>query len=145
MRQEVVRLLKPLAAIAVENPVLPGTPDVNYVEGWIELKWIRSWPKQAETVVKIDHYTAQQRIWHYKRRRAGGQSWFLLRCRTEWLLMDGAVAAFTVNRATKAELIAACTAYWGAGLSATELLYYLKQRLPAYSFTPEEISRLRDL
>jgi hypothetical protein len=145
MRSNIVKMLAPLNAIPVENPARPGTPDVNYVEGWIELKWLRSWPKRPETVILIDHYTTQQRLWAYKRRKAGGQSWFLLQCKREWILLDGAVAAFTVNRSTKAELISACVAYWGTGLNDRELIYYLKQRQPAYEFTPEEISRLREL
>jgi hypothetical protein len=145
MRQELVKLLKPIGAMAVENRVLPGTPDVNYIEGWIELKWLRSWPVGADTVVRIEHFTPQQRVWHFRRRRAGGQSWFLLRCKREWLLLDGAVAALVVCHATRAQLIERAELYFSTGLEVPTLVDCLRRRQLPYSFTPEEISQLRDL
>jgi len=51
----------------VENPCLPGTPDVcvgfNGKCAWIELKMIESFPKRASTPVRIDHFTSQQKLW----------------------------------------------------------------------------------
>lgn len=143
MRKKVVAALKPLHAIAVENPCLPGTPDVNYVEGWVELKWLREWPSKAETPVRLDHYTVQQKVWAYLRRRAGGQCWFLLQCGREWLLLDGVVAAQHVNHATKQQLIEVATAYFSTGLEDEELVDLLQQRQPAFSPTKAEIARLR--
>lgn len=140
MRQRVTRGLREIGAIAVENPVLPGTPDVNYVEGWIELKWLRSWPVQGG-VVSIPHFTPQQKVWHYKRRRAGGNSWFLLQCRREWILLDGAVAAKVINKLTREELIDA-GAYWH-GMMWHELIQHLVQRQGPYVFTPSDIKAMR--
>jgi hypothetical protein len=142
MRQRVIRDLKPLAAIAVENPVLPGTPDVNYVEGWIELKWLRSWPIN-DGIVQIPHFTPQQRVWHYRRRKAGGCSWFLLQCKREWLLLDGALAAMVVNKSTRIELIGHAERYWADGLVVQELIDRLASTQGPYQFTPEQIGRLR--
>jgi len=144
MRGAVVKALKPLHGIAVENPCLPGTPDVNYIEGWIELKWLRAWPKRDDTIVRFDHYTTQQKIWAYLRRRAGGQCWFLMQCGREWLLLDGAIAAMVVNKSTKAELIAASSAYFSSGLSSEDLLVLLEQRQPAFTPTKEEIAKFRE-
>jgi hypothetical protein len=144
MRKKVVQALKPLHGIAVENPCLPGTPDVNYIEGWVELKWLRSWPKGADTVVRFDHYTVQQKVWAYMRRRAGGQAWFLIQCGREWILLDGAVAAMHVNKATKAELISVATAYFDAGLQPDDLVQLLQQQQPAFRPTADEIARLKE-
>lgn len=141
MRQRVTRGLRDLNAIAVENPVLPGTPDVNYIEGWIELKWLRTWPQQGG-IVRIPHFTPQQKVWHYKRRRAGGQSWFLLQCKREWLLLDGAVAAMVVNKATRDELITASARHWN-GMMWDELIQWLLRKQERYTFTPSDIEAMR--
>ena len=141
-RQRVIRDLKSLNAIAVENPVLPGTPDVNYIEGWIELKWLRSWPVR-DGVVTIPHFTPQQRVWHYRRRKAGGTAWFLLQCKREWLLLDGAVAAMHVNKSTRIELIGLSERYWPNGLDVLDLVERLRGTQGPFTFTPEDIARLR--
>ena len=115
-RRKVVRLLKPVDAVSVENRVGIGTPDVNYAEGWIELKWLRRWPKQ-DVVVKIEHFTKQQRIWLRRRWRAGGAAWLLLQVRREWLLFDGETAAEVVGYATRGTLVDRCTAYFQNGIN----------------------------
>lgn len=56
----------------VENAVGPGTPDINFLGGWIESKSIPAFPKRDTTVVALDHYTNTQRGWHVRRRMAGG-------------------------------------------------------------------------
>jgi len=144
MRGKVIRALKPLHAIAVENPALPGTPDVNYVEGWLELKWIRAWPKRASSVVQIDHYSPQQRIWHIKRRVAGGSAWFLLQCGGEWLLLDGAVAALHVNAVTHAELIGLCHLYCSGGLKVKELIECISKRMNVFTLSDANVMKLRE-
>lgn len=144
MRKKVVKALAPLNAISVENPCLPGTPDVNYIEGWIELKWLRSWPKREETPVRLEHYTKVQRVWAFRRRRAGGQCWMLLQCGREWLLMDGAVAALTLGHCTKAELIEHSEAYFSSGLDAATMIQFLQLGLDQYTFTTDDFDRLRE-
>ena len=127
MRGRINKALKPLDAVAVENRVYPGTPDVNYVEGWIELKWIRRWPKNCEeSPVLIDHFTAQQRVWLSRRKRRGGRIHVLLQVGAEWILLDGQVAADILGRATRPELIAAAEAYWEKGLKEKELIACLQ-------------------
>jgi len=130
--------------VAVENPCQPGTPDVNYVEGWIELKWLRAWPVNPETPVRLEHYTKQQKIWAYRRRRVGGQCWFLLQCGREWLLLDGVDAAMHVNKATRQELIQVATAYFSDGLPADDLVTLLGQRQEAFVPTESDIAKLRE-
>jgi hypothetical protein len=66
----------------IENMVGVGMPDVTYcvrgVEGFIELKQIKEFPARAGTVVSVDHYTPQQRIWARRRISAGGRVYLLL-------------------------------------------------------------------
>jgi hypothetical protein len=96
-----------LDPVRVENPIHPGTPDVNIADGrWIELKCIPRWPVRALTPVRIAHFTPQQRVWLYRRWRAApGSTLLLLEVRTDrqWLLFDGDVAAKIVGRLNAAE------------------------------------------
>jgi hypothetical protein len=96
-----------LDPVRVENPIHPGTPDVNLSDGkWIELKTVDRWPVRENTILRIGHYTPQQRVWLYQRwKYAPGSTLLLLEVRSErqWLLFDGDVAAKVVGRVTAAE------------------------------------------
>ena len=48
-RQSLVKALKSLDAISVETKDRAGLQDINYVGGWIEVKWRKSWPRGADT------------------------------------------------------------------------------------------------
>jgi hypothetical protein len=106
--------------IRVENPILPGTPDVNYcfdgLEGWIELKAIPHWPRRPKTLVRIDHYTLEQRLWARERSWAGGRVFMLLRVdeEREYLLIHGAVAADNIGITNRQELTDLALV-WGKG------------------------------
>jgi hypothetical protein len=98
-----VLLAAKLDPVRVENPIHPGTPDVNIATGhWIELKCLPCWPVREMTNVRIPHYTQQQRVWLYRRwRYAPGSTFLLLEVCSEqqWLLFDGDVATKVVGRA----------------------------------------------
>ena len=117
VRSRVVKALKSLHGFAVENVCLPGTPDVNYAGGWIELKWLKSWPEKEGTPIRIPHYTNQQRVFAMKRDKAGERCWWLLNVEktNDWLLLDGTVAAKLIGTATKSDLIAAAAVHWNSG------------------------------
>lgn len=140
MKPRVVKALKPLHAFCVENRVGAGTPDVNYTEGWIELKWMRSWPKRGTTIVKIEHYTKQQKIFAVKRRRAGGNCWLLLQVKQQWLLFDGAVAAIILNKKTAKELFHHAYKVWPHGLKDQELIECISQTQKAFTFCAEDFN-----
>lgn len=112
--ERVIKTLKPLHGFRVENPCLPGTPDVNCTLGWIELKWIEKWPARTGTPVRVDHFTPQQRIFGQKRHRAGGLALLLLQVEStqDWLLFDGPTAARIVGHVPRAELLAGALAHW---------------------------------
>jgi len=127
MRQRVIKALRTLDAVSVENPAYPGTPDINYVEGWIECKWLRKWPKRPSTIVKLDHdLMKHQQVWLQRRKNAGGQAWVLLQCGRDWLLFDGAVAGNLIGHCTREELIENASVHWANGLVDSELIEYLR-------------------
>lgn len=120
-RQRVVRALRPLDAISVENPVYPGTPDVNYIGGWLELKWLRDWPKRATSPVAIPHFTPQQRAWLKRRWLRGGDAFLLLQVGKGWYLLDGNIAAEYVGKVTRFVLERLARRSWPDGLRDEEL------------------------
>jgi len=54
----------------VHNILYPGVWDTNYcskgVEVWVEGKYLPAYPKKESTIIKIEHYTPQQRAWGMK-------------------------------------------------------------------------------
>lgn len=113
MRQKLVKNLRKLGQdpIPVENSARPGTPDVNYVLGWAELKWLRNWPKKEETDVKIEHYTPHQKLWLRNRWKAGGLAWLIVQCKREWFLFT-AVAAQHIGSVPRDSFYKLAWAHW---------------------------------
>lgn len=111
LANRVMKALKPLHAIRVENPCHPGTPDVDTARGWIELKQVDSWPKRASTPLRLPHFTPQQKIWLDKRTRAGGRCWVLVQVEREYFLLSGATASTILGEATREQLFEA-SLFW---------------------------------
>jgi len=93
-----------LDPVRVENPIHPGTPDVNLCDGkWIELKSAAGFPARDSHLLRIPHFTPQQRVFLYRRWKfAPGSTYLLLEVRAarQWLLFDGDVAAKIVGKST---------------------------------------------
>lgn len=89
-RATLVRALKPLNAIPVENRVKSGTPDVNYRGGWIECKRLGRWPSGADTnPVRFPHPLLQtQKIWIAKRTAVGGTVFLCTQVGAEWFFFN---------------------------------------------------------
>ena len=121
MRSRVLKWLRPLNGVPVENPAQPGTPDINYVEGWLELKQLHSWPRDPLGIVRVPHFTPQQRNWLKLRRLKGGRAFLLLQVKEEWLLLDGEVASTELGRTSKGGLLLCSIKYWQKGPRAEEL------------------------
>lgn len=124
-------ILAPVHPVRVENRVESGTPDVNYLDGWIELKYIKNWPKKPEDPVRIAHFTPQQRTWLTLRNLRGGKAFLLLKVgESEWVLFQGSVAAQMIggnNRPglCRDELCRTAVARWMRKPRTQELLKWL--------------------
>ena len=118
--------MRGLDPVRVDNPADPGTPDVNYVEGWVELKQVDSWPKRPATPLRVPHFTPQQRVWLRRRVLSGGKAFLLLKVDRDWLLFRGDVAARVLGTSAREELIAFSLAFWPNSLPEEELRECLK-------------------
>lgn len=127
MRQIVVKALSGLDGVSVENPVRPGTPDINYIEGWVELKVLEKWPVRASTKIKVPCFTPQQRVWLSRRWHRGGAAYFLILIDRDWLLFDGSTAGFSVGKDfNKMEMIDHAVLYCEGQLDKAKLYRILK-------------------
>ncbi len=135
-RGRVIRALRPLHAVPIENPIVPGTPDINFIGGWMELKWLRWWPTRGATVVQLPHFTIQQRRWLRDRHKRGGNAWLLLQCGREWLLFTGLDAHDYVGNLTRGGLYRCTYAKWTRGLNDKELVECLTRDSGSSSGSP---------
>jgi len=97
-------------ATSVENPAYPGTPDIQYIGGWIECKYLEDWPVKEATTIRIPHFSPQQRVWLRRRAYAldklgisDGRAWLVLYVAKtrEWLLFDADTACNYVAKPGK--------------------------------------------
>lgn len=119
--------------LRVENSAYPGTPDVWWVmggqSGWIELKWLPSWPKRPSTVVRVDHFTPQQRVCLSLLRRARAQAHVVAKIEDDWLLFSGEAAAEFLGRLPREKLLEKTIKVWNGRLDTQELRRCLKTPL----------------
>lgn len=125
MRRRVIRALRELDAVAVENSVGPGTPDVNYIGGWVELKEVERWPVRGGPL-RVPHFKPEQRAWIRRRWKRGGDVWVLLKVESDWLLLDGLYASACLGDVPAASLSASALRHWSKGLVDAELLQELR-------------------
>ena len=95
---------KGLDAHRIENKIELGTPDVNYLHGWIELKYKSKWPVRGG-ILTVPHFTELQRRWLDRRQKCGGRAFVLLKVNKEWILFEGSTGAKTLGYIQKDELL----------------------------------------
>ena len=89
VNQPLMRLLKSLHPIRIENSFGAGIPDINFSHGWIECKYLKSYPKKETTPVRLDHpYTDDQKRFAEKRERAGGKVWLVVKVSKDWYIFE---------------------------------------------------------
>ena len=88
----------------IENKVIKGMPDVHFIKegnsGWIELKFMRSWPKKRmPTGLKLN-----QVMWLDEYAKNGGRCWILIRIGRDFIgLVNGEHAKRLYEKPSKDE------------------------------------------
>lgn len=113
--------------IAVENSAHPGTPDVAYIGGWIELKEADEWPKRPQTPLRLPHFKPHQRAWAIRHSHKGGVCLMLLKVgKFEWYLLDGLFSAHRLGKITREEIQSASLMVFNHGLDSERFLECLQ-------------------
>lgn len=131
MRRNLVKRLQRLDAVAIESPLTGiGIPDVEYIGGWLECKWLRTWPKRAEThPVKFSHpLSAAQMVWLARRCRRGGIAMCVVQVSKSWFFFDGIRIKTLWDQMTRPEMIEEAELYFPNGLRSAPLLEFLRQK-----------------
>lgn len=107
--------------VRVENPVFPGTPDVNYAidetdratEGWAELKWVPRFPKKETKPVfgPKKGLSVQQVRWINRRTSYGARVWIIAGVGKLIYVLDGWTYANRFNAMTTADFQEVSPAY----------------------------------
>lgn len=109
--------------VRVENPALPGTPDVNFIEGWAELKHADRWPHKGGPLRLGHPPTPEQKTWLMRRWMAGGSAWLVLRVGKEWFVFRGCDVAEVWREApTQAEIQERCAFHFPSAAAVAEAL-----------------------
>ena len=107
-----------------EDALNSGIPDLSYshggVHGWIELKWLEAWPKREATIVRIQHYTKEQKHFLLSRGRAGGRCWLLLRIGRAHMIFNHEASRY-VGEQNAAWLEFSATEAWDNGIDFEQL------------------------
>jgi len=127
MREVVIKVLTHLDAVAVENSAGPGTPDVNYVEGWIELKHAEVWPVKPKTPLRLEHFTPEQRNWIRKRYRHAGAMHVVLQVKREWFILEPMWAADFLGLVPRHEIVDNAIRRYPKGLDKEDFLQFFKE------------------
>jgi hypothetical protein len=127
-RANLVRVLKPLHAIPVENRVREGTPDVNCRYGWIECKRLSNWPPfPGSRPVRLKHPILDTQIrWINKRAKTGEQVLVCLQVYRDWFFFDGVLACQKLGNMTKPEMFENCLLHM-KGLNGPVLMDWMRK------------------
>lgn len=111
----------------VENPAGPGTPDVyitmkaNGKMHWIELKHVHKYPKRATTIIKVDHFSPQQKSFIRRHSKYGGSVWVMIQIEKDYFFFHG-FNALNIGELTKEEYFTGADRVWKNRINYTELV-----------------------
>jgi hypothetical protein len=126
--RRLLKALKGLHPIRVENMCSAGTPDVNFAGGWIECKCVLKYPVRPETPIRIPHWSPEQKLWHRMRAAAGERTWVFVQVERDYYLFDGVRAAALLGDISEQGLVGHCLACWRGSLNDEQLRTILRQK-----------------
>lgn len=118
-----------------EDECTGGIPDVSYggrvkwgaVNGWIELKAYKNWPKKPPAIVKFSNFTALQRQFLGNRGEAGGHCFLMAVFGRDIIVVDWR-SLDAVGTTNKDELVEASLYYEALPLNWTDLAQVLYRK-----------------
>ena len=116
-----------------EDRYSTGIPDVSYsmkYHGWIELKFLKSPPVNADTAMRIKHYTSDQKNWITRHGKRAGLCWILIQVGEVFMLFDWTKARL-VGELSFEEHLTLANKYWEGRINFNELSVILNSPIRA--------------
>ncbi|MCK9231141.1 MAG: hypothetical protein RBS96_02535 [Dehalococcoidales bacterium] len=111
----------------IESPCSPGVPDIYYTNrvykrmGWVELKYIHRWPINSQRILKVEHFTPQQKNWIRLNHKAGARVFLMIQVGKDYLIFDGETAQ-NVGAMNKHEMFVMALKSWSNRINSQELI-----------------------
>ena len=118
-----------LDGIRIEGTNRAGTPDVNYIGGWIECKYLSRWPASADKrPVKFKHpWTKIQQIWARRRAKSGGTVILCAKVQREWFFWIYSDELRTLfGSMTRPQMVQTASLHLPNGLDKQKLLVWIQ-------------------
>lgn len=98
-----------------EDKFQKGIADVSFCQagqaGWMELKHVSQWPAREKTLVRIPHYSDEQKEFLEKKGRCMGNTWLFIQVESDFLLYSHLPAQFLPDK-TKTEMVELSTFFY---------------------------------
>ena len=111
-------------ATRIESSAGNGVPDVTFTvpgkHGWMELKYIKEWPKRITTKVKLP-LRPEQRLWINTRGQVANNIWVLCRIENSFYLLNHRTADEACEGYNRVEWDKLCDMYWGDRIDFKQL------------------------
>jgi hypothetical protein len=119
-------------ASRIESSSGNGVPDVTFglkdINGWIELKHDKEWPKREATLVKLP-LRPEQKLWINRRGKLAGNVWVIYRVSNDFFILWWNQIDLACEGWTRAQWPAFSYFHWERRVDFTQLYRILKGEL----------------
>lgn len=120
---------KHFQATRIESSAGNGVPDVAFTiptkHGWIELKYIKEWPKRPTTLVKLP-LRPEQKQWIESRGKLADNVWVICRIADIFYILDHKEAVMLCEGGTRDMWEVLCTRSWSKRIDFDNLWEILR-------------------
>ncbi len=118
MRAKVQHIESPYTALGIPDTFFSMS---NKVAGWIEFKFMKSFPKRKTTVIKLTNVTKEQKLWILVHGRLNRRTFLFLKVgKDEYLLYD-CYSTQKIGNLTADGMLRYALAYWHGRVNFEEL------------------------
>ena len=114
-----------LEATRHEDKLQSGICDVSFItklrnHGWMELKQIKKYPARATSIVRVEHYTTEQKQFIRRKGKRGGMTFLFIQVERDYYLFDW-IGAQNLGHLTRKGMEETAVDWWAGKMNWEEL------------------------